>query len=65
MREQIMVVNHIEDRRENLGLMLEEHGMSVIQAASCEEGLSLLAEKSVKNPRLRHVPSMPGSCLTA
>ena len=50
MREQILVVDHIEDRRENLGLMLEEHGMSVIQAASCEEGLSLLTENQSKYP---------------
>lgn len=46
MSERILVVDHVEDRREHLVTMLEEQNMAVVQASSCEEGLILLSEQS-------------------
>ncbi len=45
MSEPILVVDHVEDRREHLVAMLEEQNMTVVQTASCEECLTLLSEK--------------------
>lgn len=42
MGERILVVDHIEDRREHMVSMLQEQNLSVVQASSCEECLNLL-----------------------
>lgn len=42
--ESILVVDHITDRREHLVTLLDEQGMAVVQASSCEEALELLAK---------------------
>mgnify|MGYP002642155802 CR=1 FL=1 len=46
MSEPILIVDHIEDRREHLVSLLKEQNMSVVQAASCEECLELLSSQS-------------------
>lgn len=46
MSERILVVDHVEDRREHLVSLLKEQNMSVAQAASCEECLELLQEQT-------------------
>ncbi len=46
MSERILIVDHVEDRREHLVSMLEEHGMTVVQASSCEDCLKLLDQDS-------------------
>jgi len=46
MSEQVLVVDHIEDRREHLVSMLKEQNLSVVQASSCEECLTLLEDKA-------------------
>jgi len=45
MDEQILVVDHVEDRREHLVSMLEEQYLEVTQASSCEDCLNLLRQK--------------------
>jgi len=46
MGERILIVDHIEDRREHLVSLLEEQNLSVVQAASCEDCLTLLKDES-------------------
>ncbi|HEX9778800.1 MAG TPA: response regulator [Geopsychrobacteraceae bacterium] len=45
--ERVLVVDHIDDRREHLTQLIESQGISVLQASSCEEGLLLLAREQV------------------
>lgn len=47
-KEQILIVDHVEDRREHLVSMLENQGMAVIQTATCEECLALLEKSSFR-----------------
>ncbi|SHI45786.1 GAF domain-containing protein [Malonomonas rubra DSM 5091] len=46
MDEPILVVDHVEDRREHLVSMLQEQDLDVTQASSCEDCLNLLRQKS-------------------
>jgi FixJ family two-component response regulator len=46
MSERILVVDHIDDRREHLVSLLLEQSLSVVQASSCEDCLSLLKEET-------------------
>ncbi len=45
MSERILIVDHIEDRREHLVSLLEEQNLAVVQVDSCEDCLSLLKEE--------------------
>jgi FixJ family two-component response regulator len=44
--EQILVVDHLDDRREHLVQLLESQGRRVVRARSCEECLGLLDKES-------------------
>jgi|GEM_PF-641202 len=46
--ERILVVDHVDDRREHLVQLLESQGVEVIQAKSCEECLLLLDKESFR-----------------
>lgn len=45
--ERILVVDHMDDRREHLVVLLNNQGVDAIQASSCEEGLRILMHESV------------------
>lgn len=45
--ERVLVVDHMDDRREHLVALLESQGVSAIQASSCEEGLRVLMHETV------------------
>ena len=45
--ERVLVVDHIDDRREHLAQLIESQGITVLQSTSCEEGLQLLAHEHV------------------
>ncbi len=45
-KEQILVVDHIQQRREHLVQLLEELEMTVVQAGSCEDCLQILQRES-------------------
>lgn len=45
--ERVLIVDHINDRREHLAQMIESQGITVLQASSCEEGLQLLSHEHI------------------
>ncbi|HKJ05428.1 MAG TPA: response regulator [Geopsychrobacteraceae bacterium] len=45
--ERVLVVDHIDDRREDLVELIESQGITVLQASNCEEALKLLAHEHV------------------
>jgi len=45
--EQVLVVDHMDDRREHLVSLLESQGITAIQASSCEEGLRILLHEPI------------------
>lgn len=45
--ERVLVVDHMDDRREHLVTLLDSQGVTAIQASSCEEGLRILMHESV------------------
>ena len=46
--ERILVVDHIEDRREHVVQLLTSQGVTVVQASSCEDCLELLKRESFR-----------------
>ena len=62
----VLVVDHIDDRRKHLVYLLENQGVTAIQASSCEEGLRILDEvrRQVDVPVLTDVHE-PGHCAPA
>lgn len=46
--ERVLVVDHMEERREHLISLLEGQGVSTTQATSCEEGLRILMHDPIK-----------------
>ncbi len=45
--ERVLIVDHMDDRREHLVSLLDSQGVNAIQASSCEEGLRVLMHESV------------------
>lgn len=45
--ERVLVVDHMDDRREHLVTLLDSQGVNAIQASSCEEGLRILMHESI------------------
>lgn len=45
--ERVLVVDHIDDRREHLAELIESQGITVLQTSTCEDALSLLAHEHV------------------
>lgn len=45
--ERVLVVDHMDDRREHLVSLLESQGVNATQASSCEEGLRVLMHETI------------------
>ncbi|MDT8420677.1 MAG: response regulator [Desulfuromonadales bacterium] len=45
--ERVLVVDHIDDRREHLAELISSQGINVLQASTCEDCLSLLEHEKV------------------
>lgn len=45
--ERVLLVDHMDDRREHLVSLLDSQGVTAIQASSCEEGLRILMHEPV------------------
>jgi CheY-like chemotaxis protein len=45
--ERVLVVDHMDDRREHLVSLLENEGVTAVQASSCEEGLRILLHEPI------------------
>ncbi len=45
--ERVLVVDHMDDRREHLVSLLETQGVMAIQASSCEDGLRILLHEPI------------------
>ncbi len=45
--ERVLVVDHMDDRREHLVSLLETQGVTTIQASSCEDGLRILLHEPI------------------
>ncbi len=45
--ERVLVVDHMDDRREHLVALLDNQGVNAIEASSCEEGLRILMHEKV------------------
>lgn len=45
--ERVLIVDHIDERREHLAELIASQGITVLQASSCEDGLQLLVHEHV------------------